>query len=125
MSTRNNLNTAASIALLLISLLGFLGTWGQGFQNGFLKGIKERLTADHKRLPSVEVPLKLVYTFIPPVDALIRRLNVFLWPAIDGAWPGLSLVAWEFSGQFSATWMIAGVEGLREGNRGKVLTLYG
>lgn len=125
MSTPKNLNTAASIALFLISLLGFWGTWGQGSRNGFLKLIKERLTSDAKRLPSVEVPLKLVYTFIPPVDALIRRLNVFLWPAIDGAWPGLSLVAWEFSGQFSATWMIAGVEGLREGNRGKLLTLYG
>lgn len=125
MSTLKNLNTTAPIALFLISLLGFWGTWGQGFQNGFLAGIKERLTSDAKRLPSVEVPLKLVYTFVPPVDALIRRLNVFLWPAIDGAWPGLSLVAWEFSGQFSATWLIAGVEGLREGNRGKLLTLYG
>lgn len=117
------LNTAAKIALPLLSFAGFWGTWGIGFRTGFLKLIKERLTADNKLLPSAEVPLKLTYTWIPPVDALIRRLNVFLWPAIDGRWPGLSLVAWEFSGQFSATWMIAGLEGLRYGNRGKLVTL--
>ncbi|KAI4212382.1 MAG: hypothetical protein LQ351_004952 [Letrouitia transgressa] len=116
------LNTAAKIALPLLSFAGFWGTWGIGFRTGFLKLIKERLTADNKLLPSAEVPLKLTYTWIPPVDALIRRLNVFLWPAIDGRWPGLSLVAWEFSGQFSATWMIAGLEGLRYGNRGKLVT---
>lgn len=123
MSTPKTLNnTAAASIAFLLSLVGFWGTWGQGFRNGFLEHNKKRLTADEKLLPSVEVALKLVYTFIPPVDALIRRLHVFLWPAIDGAWPGLSLVAWEFSGQFTATMMIAALEGLREGNRGKLLT---
>ena len=84
--------------------------------------IKERLTASKKLLPSAEKPLKLHYTRIPPVDKLIQRLNVFLWPAIDGRWPGLALVAFEFSGQFSGTWMVAGLEGLRRGNVGKLLT---
>ena len=84
--------------------------------------IKARLTASNKLLPSCEKPLKLHYTRIPPVDKLIQRLNVFLWPAIDGRWPGLALVAFEFSGQFSGTWMVAGLEGMRKGNVGKLLT---
>ena len=116
-------NTTIVLALPLLALAELWTTWGLGYRTGFLLFIKERLTANPQLLPSVEVPVKINYTWIPPVDALIRRLNVFLWPAIDGTWPGLSLVAWEFSGQFSATWMIAGLEGLRQGNKGKLLTL--
>ena len=116
------LNNAAAASLLLLSLLGLWGTWGIGGRTGFLALIKDTLDAPVQLLPVVKEPVKHTYTAIPPVDALVRRLNVFLWSAIDGTWPGLCLVAWEFSGQFSATWMVAGLEGLRAGNRGKLIS---
>ena len=115
-------NQITAVTLLALSLLGFWGTWGIGGRTGFLALIKESLDRPIQVLPVVDQPVKHTYTAIPPVDALIRRLNVFLWPAIDGTWPGLCLVAWEFSGQFSATWMIAGIEGMRAGNKGKLIS---
>lgn len=116
------LNNSVRASLFLLSLLGLWGTWGIGGRTGFLGLIKDALNADVQRLPVVNQPVKQTYTAIGPVDALIRRLNIFLWPAVDGTWPGLSLVAWEFSGQFSGTWMIAGLEGLRQGNKGRIIS---
>ncbi|KAL8897030.1 MAG: hypothetical protein Q9207_007419, partial [Kuettlingeria erythrocarpa] len=113
MASLQSLNNITTITLLLFGLLGFWGTWGIGGRTGFLGLIKDTLNAPVQLLPVVEQPVHHTYTGLPPVDALIRRLNVFLWPAIDGTWPGLCLVAWEFSGAFSASWMVAGLEGLR------------
>lgn len=125
MVSLKTLNTATKATLLLLSLTGFWTTWGVGKRTGFLALIADRLKANVKLLPAAEKPLKTTFTGIPPVDQLLRRLTVFLWPAIDGTWPGLSLVAFEFSGQFSGAWMVAGLEGLRVGNRGNILSLYG
>ncbi|KAL8780368.1 MAG: hypothetical protein Q9213_006512, partial [Squamulea squamosa] len=122
MASRQTLNNAALCSLLLLAFLGFWGTWGIGGRTGFLALIKDTLDAPVQLLPVVDKPVHHTYTGIPPVDALIRRLNVFLWPAIDGTWPGLCLVAWEFSGGFSASWMVVGLEGLRYGNRGRVIS---
>ena len=114
-------NKTAAASLLAVSLLAIWGTWGIGGRTGFLALIKEALEAKVQLLPVVNEPVKQFYTGIGPIDQFIRRLNVFLWPAIDGTWPGLCLVAWELNGQFSAAWMIAGIEGLRYGNQGKVI----
>ncbi|KAL8711250.1 MAG: hypothetical protein Q9220_004395 [cf. Caloplaca sp. 1 TL-2023] len=122
MAPLESLNSTVRASLLGLSFLGLWGTWGIGGRTGFLGLIKDALDATVQRLPVVNEPVKQHYTAIWPVDALIRRLNIFLWPAIDGSWPGLSLVAWEFSGQFSGTWMMAGLEGLRHGNRGKLIS---
>lgn len=122
MASLQSLNNVTTVTLLLFGLLGFWGTWGVGGRTGFLGLIKDTLNAPVQLLPVVEQPVHHTYTGIPPVDALIRRLNVFLWPAIDGTWPGLCLVAWEFSGAFSASWMVAGLEGLRYGNRGRIIS---
>ncbi|KAI4182104.1 MAG: hypothetical protein L6R41_006198 [Letrouitia leprolyta] len=113
MASLQNLNSTVLVSLLGFSLLSFWGTWGIGYRTGFLALIKDTLNAPKQLLPVVAQPVHHTYTAIPPVDALIRRLNVFLWPAIDGTWPGLCLVAWEFSGMFSASWIVTGIEGLR------------
>ena len=103
MASLSTFNNNALISLFLLSLLGFWGTWGIGARTGSLGLIQEALNAPVQLLPAVKQPVKHTYTAIGPVDALIRRLNVFLWPAIDGTWPGTCLVAWEFSAQFSGT----------------------
>ena len=113
---------AAAASLLAISLLAIWGTWGIGGRTGFLGLIKDALEAKVQLLPVVNEPVKQFYTGIGPVDQFIRRLNIFLWPAIDGTWPGLCLVAWELNGQFSGAWLIAGIEGLRHGNQGKLIS---
>ena len=122
MVSLRTLNTAARAALLLISFAGFWTTWGIGKRTGFLDLIASRLKANVQLLPAVEKPLKTTFTGIGLVDRLLRRMTVILWPAIDGTWPGLSLVAFEFSGQMFGTWMVVGLEGLRHGNRGNLLT---
>lgn len=122
MAIENTIDNTVLVSLFLLSLFGFWGTWRIGGHTGFLKLIKDTLDPPVQLLPVVGQPVKHTYTTIRPVDALVWRLNVFLWPAIDGTWPGLCLVAWEFSSQFSGTWMIAGLEGLRAGNRGRTIS---
>ena len=100
MVSLHNLNTAVEVALALLNLVGFWGTWGIGARTSFLEMIKRRLIEDTKLLLSVGKPLEQSSTPIAPVEALIRKLKVFLWPAIDGRWPELALIAWEFSGRF-------------------------
>ncbi|KAL8793885.1 MAG: hypothetical protein Q9195_003504 [Heterodermia aff. obscurata] len=128
MALSENSNKTAAASLLALSLLAIWGTWGIGGRTGFLALIKDALEAPIQRLPVVNEPVKQFYTGIGPADYFVRRLNIFLWPAIDGTWPGLCLVAWELNGQFSAAWLIAGIEGLRHGNRGKLIsytTIFG
>ena len=117
----NNLS-APAVALIGFSLLGIWGLLGINGRDGFLSLLKGILKAPVQLLPVVNQPVRQTFTGIPPIDAIIRQQNVLLWPAIDGTWPGLSLSAWEQSGQFSATWMVAGLEGLRAGNRGKLVS---
>ena len=123
MPSLQTLNTAVKIALPLISLAGFLSTWGLGARDGFLGLLADRLHSKVQLLPAAEQPVRMTFTGLPLVDPLLQRLTIFLWPAIDGTWPGTSLVAFEFSGQFAGAWMVAGLEGLRLGNKGKLLTL--
>ena len=118
-----NRNNIVAASLLALSLLGFWGTWGIGTRDGFLPAVKDTLSAPVPLLPAVNQPVKQTYTAIPPVDYLIRRLNVVLWPAIDGTWPGLCLQAWEFSGQMTGSLLVIQLEGLRAGNKGKLITL--
>ncbi|MCJ1229077.1 hypothetical protein MMC12_005742 [Toensbergia leucococca] len=122
MPSLQTLNTAVKIALPLISLAGFLSTWGLGARDGFLGLLADRLHSKVQLLPAAEQPVRMTFTGLPLVDPLLQRLTIFLWPAIDGTWPGTSLVAFEFSGQFAGAWMVAGLEGLRLGNKGKLLT---
>lgn len=124
MAPLKSLNSAARIAILLLSLAGFWNTWGVGTRTGLSALLKGRLQAELKLLPAAEKPLRTSYTGLPLIDPLLSTFTMLLWPAIDGTWPGLCLFAFEFSGQFSSGWMIVGLEGLRLGNKGTLLTLY-
>ncbi|CAL8581218.1 hypothetical protein XPA_006919 [Xanthoria parietina] len=116
MPSLTTLNTLALGTLLASAAVAVWGTWGIAFRTGFLALIKSM-----RVLPVVNVPLHETYTGISPIDKFIQRLHLILYPAVDGTWPGLCLVAWEFSGSFAVTWMVVGLEGLRMGNKEKVL----
>lgn len=118
MPSLTTLNTLALGTLLASAAVAVWGTWGIAFRTGFLALIKSM-----RVLPVVNVPLHETYTGISPIDKFIQRLHLILYPAVDGTWPGLCLVAWEFSGSFAVTWMVVGLEGLRMGNKEKVLAL--
>ncbi|KAL8661200.1 MAG: hypothetical protein Q9202_005802 [Teloschistes flavicans] len=115
MATSNleRVSKIVGVSLLLTSVLATGGTLTTVIRSGFFKLLKAALAAHPVVLPVVNVPVKHTYTGLPPVDGFIRAFHVLIYPAIDGTWPGLCLSAWEFSGMFSVTWMLAGLEGLR------------
>lgn len=126
MVSLKTLNNGAKIATLLLAVAGLWTALEIGKRTGFFAMLKGELQADIKLLPGAQKPLKTTFTGLPFIDRTLSRLTMVLWPAIDGTWPRVSLIAFEFSGQFAGAWMVAGLEGLRAGNRGGfgLLTLY-
>ncbi|KAI4193941.1 MAG: hypothetical protein LQ350_008062 [Teloschistes chrysophthalmus] len=121
-SSIKSVSNVVGVSLILISVIATSGTALTVFRSGFGKLLKTALSAHPPRLPVVDVPVKHTYTGLPPVDGFIRAFHVLIYPAIDGTWPGLCMSAWEFSGMFSVTWIVASLEGLRAGNRGKLIS---
>ncbi|KAJ5496510.1 hypothetical protein N7463_008497 [Penicillium fimorum] len=80
------------------------------------------------KLPSIDAPLRTVYTGIEAVDSVLALLTVFFYPTLDGNNPALLLHGIGFSGTFGATWTLIVLESWRKGNAGTVAaypTIFG
>ncbi|KAJ5177631.1 uncharacterized protein N7500_000330 [Penicillium coprophilum] len=80
------------------------------------------------KLPSIDAPLRTVYTGIEAVDNVLTLLTVFFYPTLDGHNPGLLLHGVGFSGTFGATWTLIVLESWRKGNAGTIAaypTIFG
>ncbi|KAJ5807335.1 hypothetical protein N7447_010791 [Penicillium robsamsonii] len=80
------------------------------------------------KLPSIDAPLRTVYTGIEAVDNVLALLTVFFYPTLDGHNPSLLLHSIGFSGTFGATWTLIVLESWRKGNAGTVAaypTIFG
>ena len=73
-------------------------------------------------LPGTKQQLGRVYTGVGPVDYQLAVLAVFFWELVDGSMPNGSLQAFHLAGQFGAAWTIVVIEGLRKGNRGRIVS---
>ena len=73
-------------------------------------------------VPGTDAPLRLQYTGVAPVDKLLVTLFRFFWPALDGASPGASFFLASFAGEIPGVWSLLMLEGIRPGNRGRVIS---
>ncbi|CAG7935343.1 unnamed protein product [Penicillium nalgiovense] len=87
-----------------------------------------RKSIESGTLPSIDAPLRSVYTGIEEVDHVLTLLTTFFYPTLDGSNPGLLLHGVGFSGTFGATWTLIVLESWRKGNAGTIAaypTIFG
>ena len=105
-------------SLLLTTGLAFYLTWYLVLNNGTAppppKGVPT--------LPGTSIPLKTSYTGIEAIDDQLAVLVTFFWPIVDGNTPALSLFCIQFEGGFVAVWSMFMIEGMRAGNKGRLIS---
>jgi len=69
------------------------------------------------------VPLVKTYTGVGPIDRQVTVLVSFFAPVVDSKNGALSLASVFGLGQFGAAWTLMMMEGSRQGNKGRVVSL--
>lgn len=101
---------------------------GAGFKNGLFDSMTK--SAGHqikdKYFPGGPAPYKTSYTGVQAIDDHLVTLISFFIYIIDGpkTWD-VVLVYWYLMAQFCAGWMLLSMEGLRQGNRGRIVSWTG
>ena len=108
--------------LLLLSGAGFYLTLYLIVNNGTAALLQPAKLNGVPVLPGTKFPLKLAYTGISAVDGQLVKLALFFWPVIDGSVPSASMQGLHFGGQIVAAWGLMLVEGMRFGNRGRLVS---
>lgn len=109
------------ITLPALSYLGYYNTFHTAGLNGtgrFLFAVLE--PGNEARFPGRDEPLLRYYTGNTRIDSTLTMLVAFFAHTVDGS------VLWfgKFgAGQFGAAWALLVMEGLREGNRGRLVSL--
>jgi hypothetical protein len=105
---------------LLFSLSAFV--FYAIFYFSFINGLDAlgRKSIESGKLPTVDAPLRMVYTGLEPLDQLLATLTTFFYPTLDGSNPGLLLHGAAFTGTFGATWTLVVLESWRKGNAGTI-----
>lgn len=116
----------ATIAILAAcSAFGAYGTLVAGFNNGLFDSITKSTGHDvkDKYFPTGPAPYKMTYTGIEAIDEYFVGLIGFFIYIIDGpkTWD-VVLVYWYLISQLCAGWMLLSMEGLRLGNRGRIVS---
>lgn len=112
------------IMLAILSAAGFYGTWILLINNGTAEMMAHIRDIGPRLLPGTKEVLKTSYTGFGWIDYQLTVLTCFFYGLVDGSMPQASLQAFHFAGQFPAAYIIAMMEGMRKGNRGKLVTLY-
>jgi hypothetical protein len=108
------------VTLPLLSLLGYYNTFHTLNLNGtgsLLSAIVD--SGPSAKLPGTESPLLRSYTHIKPLDEVLTFLVTFFAPIVDGRLDGYA--RWGL-GQFGAAWTVIVMEGLRNGNNGRLVS---
>lgn len=114
--------TIVKVLLLVLSIIGVFGTWILVQRNGALSLLEQ--IASRKLLPGTNQPLQKSFTGIKAVDDQLKILVIFFWQVVDGSTPTSSLQSLHFEGQVIAGWVLCMLEGLRDGNRWRIISLY-
>ena len=115
----------AQMALLLLSVAGIYTTWYLLYFNGTASFLHEiRDAAGNAMLPTKDAPLRQVFTGHRAIDYQLTVLTLFFWQLVDGSSPHASLHAFHFAGQIVAGWGLLMMEGMRAGNRWRVVSLW-
>lgn len=107
--------------LLCLSAYGWFALFGFGYKNGSLSMISsQRVTGC---VGDACVPFEEVFTGIPRIDQHLAVLLTFFWPVVDGSRVDASLHSFYFAAQGIAIWMATLIEGLRVGNKRRMVSL--
>ncbi|KAJ9150778.1 hypothetical protein NKR23_g3349 [Pleurostoma richardsiae] len=119
------------VILILLGCAGFggYGTFGAGSQNGLFEVISNsagRPAASERYIPGGPEPIRTRYTGIVAIDDHVIVLVAFFTFLIDGpqTWD-ITLSYWYLMAHFCAGWTLMALEGLRKGNRGKLVSWTG
>jgi hypothetical protein len=115
---------APIIILLFIFLLGLDSTWGLIFRNGYYAALVHLRDFGPHLLPGSDTPIQQHYTGLGLLDYWLTVLQCVFANVTDGTAPHLSLFAFQFAGQLVSVLTVLMIEGMREGNRQTVISLY-
>lgn len=93
---------AGKLLLVLIFTLGYLGTWNNGFKNGFFGKLEALVDENLPKLPGSEIHLQLDWTGIPRINRLAGTVVAFFYPVFNGQLPKLTVMGLHFYGQLIA-----------------------
>ena len=117
-----------ALTVVIISACGSLGVYGTlvtGSQNGLFNAISHSLgpTAREPFSLGGPAPLRTAFTGIDAIDRQLSILVAFFTIAVDGprSWD-VTLSQWYLLGQFCAGFSLLVLEGLRQGNQGKLVS---
>ena len=116
--------SVVSLSLLLLSAAGFYTTWILLMKNGTVYQMQHVREFGPRVLPGTQEPIKTSYTGIKSIDYQLGVLTLFFWEMVDGSRPNASLFSFYFGGQIAAGWSLLLLEGLRNGNRWRIISLY-
>jgi len=121
------------MALLAISRVTVAALIGLGFASLHLFGESNSLFPtiveyrDKHLLPThstwAKTSFPTSFTGYDPPDGLLSTLLVFFWPTVDGEHPATSLISFVFVAQGVAFWIVMVLEGLRNANSRRVISL--
>lgn len=113
------------LILASCAFLGGYGTLGAGFQNGFFESISKAAGqgAAAAYFPGGPEPYRTRYTGIAAIDNQLVTLIAFFIFIIDGpqTWD-ITLSYWYLMLHFCAGMCLLALEGLRKGNRGRLVS---
>jgi hypothetical protein len=125
-----HVDIAVDVILILLGCAGFggYGTFGAGSQNGLFEVISNsagRPAASERYIPGGPEPIRTRYTGVVAIDDHVIVLVAFFTFLIDGpqTWD-ITLSYWYLMAHFCAGWTLMALEGLRKGNRGKLVSWY-
>ena len=73
-------------------------------------------------LPGTTEPARTHFTGVAPIDGFLVLLLQFFWTGVNGQLPALSLFLVYMAGQCLAMHAMVVMEGMRAGNRGRVIS---
>jgi len=111
------------LLFLLLAISAGDSIAGLAFRNTFLSQTDSYMAAKPPVLPSTSIPIRSHYTGIVALDEHLTKLVLVFWETAWGNVPALSLLAVYMAGQCLATHTIVVLEGLRAGNKGRIVSL--
>ncbi|KAG0652379.1 Citreoviridin biosynthesis D [Hyphodiscus hymeniophilus] len=120
-----SMRTIVLILLPLLSVAGAFGTLVLIGANGTADVFKALAKQDNPFLPGSTDHQLRTYTGVAPIDRQLIVLVTFFSPVLDVQNGALVLFSIFGLGQFGAAWMIMMMEGLRQGNRWKIISFVG
>lgn len=127
MSTTTNtiglVSGVAIAALSVVHLVGLDSMYGLVWRNGYIDALIDLRDNGPHFLPGSNNPILTCFTGISPLDKVLTLAGVMFANITDGSAPQLSLYGFYFAGQLVSIFTVMTIEGLREGNRGGIMSL--